>query len=85
MPELDQAMAAVGKMAEVLLPESEVIGPASAFVSRAKDAYRKVIYIKSRTMRPLIQLIAGIDQAVKNDRTFNKVYIQFDMDPVSMY
>ena len=85
MSELDQAMAAVGKMAEVLLPESEVVGPASAFVSRAKDAYRKVIYIKSRTMRPLIQLIAGIDQAVKNDRTFNKVYIQFDMDPVSMY
>lgn len=65
--------------------ECEVIGPASAFVSKAKDAYRKVIYIKCRKMRPLIQLKNSIEQAAAVMPVFNKIYIQYDMNPMNMY
>lgn len=65
--------------------QSELIGPANAFVSKAKDAYRKVIYIKCRKMRPLIQMMCVIEQMVKSHSDFNKVYVQFDMNPMSMY
>lgn len=83
--QLNQAMDVLREISDHSTSGCEVIGPASAFVSKAKDAYRKVIYVKCKKVRPLIQLKMEIEQAQLTQPVFNKIYIQFDMDPMSMY
>ena len=64
---------------------TEVIGPANAFVAKGKDAYRKVVYVKCQKQKPLIYLKNQIEAVSRENRCFQRVYLQYDMDPVSMY
>lgn len=81
---LDEAMTQTAELARTF-SGLEIIGPASAFVAKAKDAFRSVLYVKCNKMRRLIELKNSIEQAVNENTVFNKIYIQFDMDPMSSY
>lgn len=81
---LQEAMEGIGKQGATN-QEFEIIGPADAYVSKGKDAYRKVIYIKSKQQRPLIMFKTQAEQFMASKTQFRKVYIQYDMDPMNMY
>ncbi len=82
--ELGEAMAHIQEMTRDI-PEMEVIGPAAAAMSRARDAYRQVIYFKCGKMRPLIGVKRQIERDVSENPLFKKVYVQFDMDPMNLF
>lgn len=63
----------------------EIVGPADAYVSKGKDAYRKVLYFKCADMSELIYLKRGIEAYLSKNSRFKPVYIQFDMNPITAY
>lgn len=63
----------------------EIMGPASAYVAKGKDAYRKVLYFKSKDLTVLMRLKKGIEAYLSKNTRFEPVYIQFDMNPMTMY
>lgn len=63
----------------------EIVGPASAYVSKGKDVYRKVLYFKCADMSELIYLKRGIEAYLRKNSRFRPVYIQFDMNPITAY
>lgn len=82
---LTESFAQLKLRCDLASEDCEIIGPADANLSKAKDAYRQVIYVKSKKMRTLIELKRDIEQTYKQMPANNKVYIQFDMDPMNTY
>ncbi|MGF6989292.1 primosomal protein N' (replication factor Y) [Lachnospiraceae bacterium PF1-21] len=58
-----------------------IIGPATPYVAKIKDVYRRVIYIKSEEYQALIHAKDKIEAYTSINRGYNKIYIQFDFDP----
>ena len=61
------------------------MGPANAFVAKGKDVYRKVMYFKCADIVTLLRLKRGIEAYLDKNTRFEPVYIQFDMNPMTMY
>lgn len=60
-----------------------VIGPANASVAKAKDVYRKVIYLKHKDYKELIKVKDALEQFIALHREFAKVTVQFDFNPMN--
>ena len=58
----------------------QIIGPADEAVSKVKDMYRKVIYIKHRTYGTLTRLKDKTEQYVEINNGFRGIYIQYDFN-----
>lgn len=58
----------------------QVIGPADEAVSKVKDMYRKVIYIKHKDYRTLTRLKDKTEQYVEINSGFRSIYIQYDFN-----
>ena len=65
--------------------QAEIVGPANAYVARGKDVYRKVLYIKSTDMELMIRLKENAEYFMQKESRFRPVYLQFDLDPMTMY
>ena len=65
--------------------DTKVIGPANASLSKAKDIYRRVIYLKDKEERNLKEIIRFLEGYVKYSEYLNDIYIQFDYDPINNY
>ncbi len=63
--------------------EVQVIGPADAIVSRVKDLYRKVLFVKSADYDELVRIKDELDSYVKEEPVFADVTVQFDFNPMS--
>ncbi len=74
-----------GEYIEKTQAQAEIVGPANAYVSKGKDAYRKVLYIKSSSLELLIRLKENAENCMQRESRFRSVYIQFDLDPMTMY
>ncbi len=64
------------------------VGPANASISKGKDIYRKVFYIKSKKFPYLTALREYMEnhlKALQGDGVYNNIMIQFDVNPMSMY
>ncbi len=64
------------------------VGPANASISKGKDTYRKVFYIKSKKFPYLTALREFMEKHLKDLQTngsYNNIMIQFDVNPMSMY
>lgn len=67
------------------LPEREgltVIGPAEAAVSKIKDIYRRVLYLKSKDLETLLAVKEKLEAQVRERKSLNSVNIQFDRNPM---
>ncbi len=68
-------------------PETEVriIGPAVPVISKIKDAYRRILYVKAKEIRRLTEEKQVLEQwmAARNPQTDCKAY--FDLNPVKGY
>lgn len=66
-------------------PELEIIGPASPAVSKIRDVYRKVIYLKHEEYSVLTQAKDKLERYIEINEGFQRIRIQFDFDPVQAF
>lgn len=62
-----------------------VIGPAAAILSRKNDIYRRVIYLKHREEAALLDVKKRLEQKLEQDTVWQKIYIQFDHNPLNAF
>lgn len=62
-----------------------VIGPAAAALSRKNDMYRMVIYLKHKEETALLILKKKLEKELEKDPVWQKIYIQFDYNPLNAY
>ena len=62
-----------------------VIGPAKAGLSKSKDFYRNLVYIKAEKYDILIKLTAFLEQWEEEQKQKKEVMLQFDFDPMNSY
>lgn len=63
----------------------QVIGPASPYVGKVNDVYRKVLYLKCETVDPLIDAKNKMEKYIEINRGFQSIRIQFDLDPMNIF
>ena len=82
-----EAAGCVRALAETLQgrEELQVIGPSEAGLSRAKDRYRYVMYIKAETYELLQEAKARLEQTLKESQFARNCSVQYDMDPMNGY
>lgn len=62
-----------------------VIGPAAAMLSRKNDRYRRLIYLKHLKEEVLLKVKNVLERELEKDAVWQKVYIQFDYNPINVY
>lgn len=62
-----------------------VIGPAAAALSRKQDLYRRVIYLKHTDETALLNVKKVLEQELEKSAVWQKIYIQFDYNPLNAY
>lgn len=62
-----------------------VIGPASPYVGKVNDVYRKVIYFKHARYEVLTDLKDKLEQYIEVNSGFTKLRIQFDFNPMNIF
>ena len=65
--------------------EMSVIGPASPFVGKVNDVYRKILYIKCEDYRRLIDAKNLLEQYIEINKGFQSLRIQFDFNPMKTF
>jgi len=63
----------------------EIIGPASAYISKGKDIYRRVIYIKHQDYNQLVMMKDIIENNIHIFKINKQINIQFDFNPMTIY
>lgn len=60
-----------------------VIGPSDAGIAKLNDVYRKVVYIKTREYKVLVDLKNKLEDYIRDNNDFKYVNVQFDFNPMS--
>lgn len=63
----------------------QLIGPASPYVGKVRDTYRRVIYLKSEQEAVLVSLKDQLEQYIEINSGFQNLWIQFDLNPMSVF
>jgi primosomal protein N' (replication factor Y) len=79
---LDEALK---EMLEQKAITAQVIGPATAGLSKANDIYRRVIYIKHYEYNTLIEIKNYLEGYFNYSQKFAGCNLQFDFNPMSSY
>lgn len=62
-----------------------VIGPASPYVGKVNDVYRRILYLKSRKYDMLIKAKDKLEQYIEINTGFKDIRIQFDFNPMNLF
>ena len=65
--------------------ECQIIGPASPYVGRVNDVYRKILYIKCENYEHLIAMKNYLEQYIEINKGFQSLRIQFDFNPMKTF
>ena len=65
--------------------EIALIGPSDAGLSKLKDVYRKVLYLKCTEMNYLTEWKGWLESVLPKEKQLSTFNIQFDMDPVNPF
>ena len=63
----------------------QLIGPASPYVGKVRDTYRRVIYLKSEQEAVLVFLKDQLEQYIEINSGFQNLWIQFDLNLMSVF
>lgn len=63
----------------------KVIGPASPYVAKVSDAYRRILYLKGTEYRMLIEVKNRMEQYIEINTGFRTLRIQFDFNPMNIF
>ena len=67
------------------IEDVQVLPPADGFRAKEKDRYRKIIYIKGTNVNGLIACREKAQQVMREDTFFDKINVQFDINPMNLY
>lgn len=62
-----------------------VIGPASPYVGKVSDVYRKILYLKGEKYDMLVKAKDRMEQYIELNFGFNGIHIQFDFNPMNIF
>lgn len=62
-----------------------IIGPSAPVISKIKDIYRRVVYIKNFKYNKLAELKDGIEEYLSGNESETDFSVQFDFNPMNMY
>lgn len=62
-----------------------ILPPADGFRAKERNIYRKVIYIKSGTMKGLFRCRSEGQRMIREDGFLQQINIQFDINPINLY
>ena len=63
----------------------QIIGPASPYVSKVNDEYRRILYLKCKKKEALIEIKDLLEQYIEMNRGFDRIKIQFDFNPMGVF
>ncbi len=63
----------------------QVIGPASPYIGKVKDVYRRVVFVKSEEEADLIRIKDQLEQYIEINKGFEKLHVQFDFNPMNVF
>jgi Primosomal protein N'' (replication factor Y) - superfamily II helicase len=63
----------------------QMIGPASPYVAKVSDVYRRVLYLKGRDNRLLIEVKNRMEKYIEINKGFQTMRIQFDFNPMNVF
>ena len=63
----------------------QILNPGQAAISKLKDVYRKVLYLKHADAEKLLNLKSRLEPVLEKHPLFAGVQIQFDFDPMNLY
>ena len=64
---------------------ASIVGPASPYVGKVNDIYRKVLYFKHPRYEVLTDLKDKLEQYIEVNSGFAKLRIQFDFNPMNIF
>ena len=67
------------------IEDVQVLPPADGLRAKEKDRYRKIIYIKGTNVNGLIACREKAQQVMREDTFFDKINVQFDINPMNLY
>ena len=62
-----------------------IIGPASPYVGKVNDVYRRVLYLKHADYEALTHMKDKLEQYIEINSGFAKLRIQFDFNPMNIF
>ncbi len=62
-----------------------IIGPASPYVGKVNDVYRRVLYMKSKDYDALVHIKDLLERYIEINSGFNTMGIQFDFNPMNVF
>lgn len=65
--------------------QAGIVGPASPFVGKVNDVYRKVLYFKHAKYEVLTDLKDKLEAYIEMNSGFAKLRIQFDFNPMNIF
>lgn len=65
--------------------ELQIIGPASPYVGKVNDMYRRILYIKCEDARLLAEARSLLEQYIEINKGFQSLKIQFDFNPMNTF
>ena len=76
----------MGHLLRQLLVEGlVVVGPAAAAPARKNDVYRRVIYLKHSCEAAILKAEKELQRELEQDTIWQKIYIQFDHNPLNAF
>lgn len=63
----------------------EVIGPATPYVGKVSDVYRKIIYLKCPEYGMLVKVKDQLESYIQINSGFQSLRIQFDFNPMNLF
>ena len=64
---------------------ASIVGPASPYVGKVNDIYRKVLYFKHPRYEVLTDLKEKLEQYIEVNSGFSKLRMQFDFNPMNIF
>ena len=65
--------------------QASIVGPASPYVGKVSDVYRKVLYLKHPRYEVLTDIKDKLEQYIEVNSGFAKLRIQFDFNPMNIF
>ncbi len=62
-----------------------ILGPSRGMITKVRDLYRYVIYMKHSDDQMLIRLRMQIEEYLQRSGTDKKIYFSYDLDPISLF
>ena len=63
----------------------QIVGPASPYVAKVSDLYRRVLYLKGREGRLLVEVKNRMERYIEMNQGFQNMRIQFDFNPMNIF